>query len=146
MKKSPALKPGFVVSGSSASLSSNIFAAKVNTLLKHVIHTTRVDTIRRGNVVLILALPMAEPDINSVIKSETVRFGFRIVPIKHRSILIFESAFGNVDSASTVRESAQVLADSAATSPKAFAVKWEAAPAKGGFSIMRRMIRDTHVL
>jgi hypothetical protein len=127
-EKTRSSRPGFIVSNCGAFLGSKILAAKVDALFKHIIHTAWIDAIRRRDVMLIFAPPIAEPDINSIIKRKPVGFGFRIGSIKHQSILIFESTFGNVDSASTVRESAQVLADSAATSPKAFAVKWKPNP------------------
>jgi len=125
------VKTGLIVSGCGAFLGSKNLAAKVDTLFKHIIHTAWIDAIRRCDVVLILALPMSDPDIDSIIERKPVGFGFRGGSIKHQSILIFESTFGNVDSASTVREPAQVLADSAATSPKALCGKMEAEPATG---------------
>jgi hypothetical protein len=126
--KNPVFTTGLHVSNCGAFLGSKILATKVDALFKHIIHTAWIDAIRCRDVMLIFAPPIAEPDINSIIERKPVRSGFRGGSIKHQSILIFESTFRNVDSASTVREGAQVLADSAATSPKAFAVKWKPDP------------------
>jgi hypothetical protein len=122
-EKAPVVTTGLIVSSCGAFLGSKDLAAQVGALFKHIIHTARIDAVRRCDVVLILALPMSEPDIDSIIERKPIGFGFRGVPIKHRLVLIFESDLGNIDSAAAVWSSTRVLADSAAMPPKVLAVK-----------------------
>lgn len=110
----------------------------MDALFQHVVYAPRIDTVNRTDVMLIFATPMAQPNINSIIESEAVRFRLRdSVFIEHRSILIFESASGDVDSAVPVQESVQVLADSAATSPNALRFNGKPVPQEPAFPLWR---------
>ncbi len=101
----------------------------MNALFQNVIHATGIHTVRRGDVMLELPLPMGDPNIHRVVKREAIGLllfgGVFVIQVP---TFLFESKAGNIDSTSTVRDSPQGLIRDAPQCSQALRWKWKPEP------------------